>query len=229
MTLAPSYPQYPQLPAIRRKRGPGVVVAAWLGSTADAAAAEWAHQWAVSTGRRLVVLVVGAAASPGFGYRTEIASACGADEFGLGALKVDIEEAAGSPAEVLLDASAWADVLVLPTDGPAPVADRQLGQTIETVVTKSSAPVVIVPGLYRQDPDGTVVIGADVDESAVREIKQRVPVVRATSSAAMIAASTAAALVVARCHGHDRGPVSRACRAIQVARSAWSPVVAVHA
>ncbi|MBK6440696.1 MAG: universal stress protein [Actinomycetales bacterium] len=226
MSLAPLYPQ---LPAIRRKRGQGVVVAAWLGSTADAAAAEWARQWALSTGRRLVVLVVGAAASTGFGYRTDIARTCGVAEFGAGALDVDIQEATGSPAEVLVDASRWADVLVLPTDGPAPIADRPLGRTIEAVVTKASAPVVIVPGLYREDPDGTVVVGADVDEAAVTEMKRRVPVVRATSAAAMIAASKAATLVVARCHGHDRGSVSRPCRAIQVARSAWSPVVAVHA
>ncbi len=219
----------PQLPVTRRKGSQGVVVAAWLGSTADAAAAQWAREWAGSTGRRLVVLVVGAPASPGFGYRTEIAHACGAAAFGTGALGVDIVDAAGSPAEVLLDASRWADVLVLPTDGPASIADRPLGPTIEAVVTKASAPVVIVPGLYRQDPDGTVVVSADADDTVVQQMQHRAPVVRASSAAAMIAASQAATLVVARCHGHDRGSVSRACRAIQVARSAWSPVVAVHA
>lgn len=214
-------------PVARTRPPRGVVVTAWLGSAGDPAAAGWSARYAASTGRRLVVLVTGSGASPGDDYRAELARACGAP-CGLGALDLDVLESTGSPLEALLAASRLADVLVLPTDGPAPVADRPLGRTLEEAVTRSFTPVVIVPGLYRQDRDGAVVVGADVDRAIIDAMRCRAPIVRASTPSGMIAASRSAALVVARCHRHEPGSWLASCRALQVARSSWSPLVAVH-
>lgn len=205
------------------------VITAWTGGPGDIAAARWALHWARQTGRELTVLVAGAALTPGRGYRSEIAAAFGVPVAMTESPFLRVIERPGDVATALLAETAWDDVLVVPTDGPAPIPNRPLGRSVEQVVSRHPGAVVVVPALFRQDPDGTVVVGHDVTSDILGEIGHRAPVVQVTGSAAMVDASQAASLVVVRCRGHASAVRPTSCRALQVARSSWCPVVAVHA
>ncbi len=227
MTLLQSQPR-----PLAHVRGRGGVMAAWTGSAGDSAAARWALDWAHRTGRPLTVLVSGAAASPGAAYRSDLADALGIPVAMTEPPFLDVVVQPGDPASAVLAAVSDVDVLVLPVDGPAPVAGRSLGRTAETIVARGTTAVVIVPALHRRDPEGTVVVGEDVDPQVLRGLAAHAPVVRTATVEAMIDASRAADLVVARCDGsRDSTTAHRPadCRALQVAASAWSPVLAVHA
>ena len=198
----------------------GGVLAAWTGSAGDSAAARWALDWAHRTGRDLTVIVTGAAATPGAAYRSDIADALGIPVSMTEAPFLQVDVQPGDPATALVASATAVDLLVLPVDGPAPIPGRSLGRTAETIVARSSAAVVVVPALYRQDPEGTVVVDESVDPDVVRDLSARNPVVRASSTEAMIDASRAAGLVVARCDGSGR-PTSWASTSSSCSAS-WS-------
>lgn len=225
MTLVQRRPQ----PLARTTVHRGGVLVAWLGGSGDAAALRWALSWAHLTAREVTVLVTGQAATPGTGYRSDIASALGVPVAMTEAPFLRILELSGDPVAALLTAGIRADVLVVPTGGPAPIPNRSLGRTVERVVARHPGAVVVVPALYREDEEGRVVVGHDVEHVIVNDLARYAPIVRADSPAAMIDASRSASLVVARCQGHHPGALRASCQPLHIAASAWCPVLTVHA
>ena len=225
MTLVQRLPQ----PLARTTVHRGGVLVAWLGGSGDAAALRWALSWAHQTAREVTVLVTGQAATPGTGYRSDIAAALGVPVAMTEAPFLRILELSGDPVAALLTAGIRADVLVIPTGGPAPIPNRSLGRTVERVVARHPGAVVVVPALYREDEEGRVVVGHDVEHVIVNDLARYAPIVRADSPAAMIDASRSASLVVARCQGHHPGALRASCQPLHIAASAWCPVLTVHA
>ena len=144
MTLVQRRPQ----PLARTTVHRGGVLVAWLGGSGDAAALRWALSWAHQTARDVTVLVTGQAATPGSAYRSHIAAALGVPVGMTEAPFMRILERSGDPVAALLTAGIRADVLVIPTGGPAPIPNRSLGRTVERVVARHPGAVATLIRSY---------------------------------------------------------------------------------
>ncbi|SDM37538.1 universal stress protein [Allokutzneria albata] len=87
------------------------------------------------------------------------------------ALEVTCGIADGDPAEVLVEESRAAELVVVGTHDQGRFADLVLGSVSRELVRRSAAPVITVPNLERPCVDGPVVVGVDgteVSQEALR-------------------------------------------------------------
>lgn len=157
---------------------PGTWVVGLDGSNCAANALEWAA--ANAGGRAADVRLVTAWQTPVVGaYPMSAPLAVGIDETELhdaaahdvaavavdlgGRLDVPVTAAVGhgGPAEVLLEASTSASMLVIGSRGRGGFARLLLGSTSTQCATHASVPTIVVPGDVLPGPVGTILVGCD--------------------------------------------------------------------
>ncbi len=152
----------------------GSVVVGVDGSDAAAAALDWGVQYALREDRQLVV--VAACGVPGVmdDFEDIVASEQGLLSIGRAIAREAVQAvreredalgltslvAMGSPANVLLEASETADVVVIGARGRGSVASALLGSVSAVVIRGAHCPVVVVHEVAEPGP-GAVVVGVD--------------------------------------------------------------------
>jgi nucleotide-binding universal stress UspA family protein len=94
---------------------------------------------------------------------------------GAPAVQARVRTVEGAPGPALVDAATDADLLVLGRHGQSDISRRLLGQMLGSVaghcLSRSTAPVVVVPDGTRAGAPGRVVVGVDGSEASARALR----------------------------------------------------------